>query len=360
MEENKELNKSTVPNNKEEESVDFGAIKKALIKNWMIYAIIVPLLTIIGVIYAKGLVNIYESEVMLAPELSSGGSGSSLSSLASRLGFGSRTSTGKDVDAIVPDLYPDLINSVDFKTKLFDVKVHRKNNNMEMSYYDYLLKYQNTPWWTHIFGKQRTDTIKTEPVNPFMLTKKQTAIANMINKNVVCDVDKKTSVITITVADQDPLIAACMADSVKARLQKFITDYRTAKARRDLAYNQKLYNEAKRKYIAIREKYIAYSDANQDIVLESVRSKLEDLENDMQLKYNSYTALEQGVEQAQAKVQEVTPAFTTLQSATVPIKQKSPQRGRIIIAFFFVGLIISTFAALYKEDQIKTLLGSSF
>ena len=94
--------------------------------------------------------------------------------------------------------------------------------------------------------------------------------------------------------------------------------------------------------------------------MESVRSKLEDLENDMQLKYNSYTALEQGVEQAQAKVQEVTPAFTTLQSATVPIKQKSPQRGRIIIAFFFVGLIISTFAALYKEDQIKTLLGSSF
>jgi LPS O-antigen subunit length determinant protein (WzzB/FepE family) len=76
----------------------------------------------------------------------------------------------------------------------------------------------------------------------------------------------------------------------------------------------------------------------------------------MQLKYNTYTALEQGVEQAQAKVQEVTPAFTTLQSATVPIEKKSPQRGRIVIAFFFVGLVISTIASLYKEGQIKNLL----
>ena len=334
MEGNKDI-KETVKN-KGEEAIDFVAIGKALSKNWMLYAIIVPIFTIIGIIYAKGLVNIYESQVMLAPELNSGGGGGSLSSL---------------------DLYPDLINSVDFKTKLFDVKVHRKNSPMEMTYYDYLLKYQKTPWWTHIFGKQRTDTIKTEPVNPFMLTKKQTNIAEVINKNVVCDVDKKTSVITITVADQDPLIAACMADSVKARLQKFITDYRTAKARRDLAYNQKLYNEAKRKYIAVREQYIAYSDANQDIILESVRSKLEDLENDMQLKYNTYTALEQGVEQAQAKVQEVTPAFTTLQSATVPVDKKAPQRGKIIIAFIFVGLIISTIVSLFKEDQIKPLLG---
>ena len=354
MEGNKDI-KETVKN-KGEEAIDFVAIGKALSKNWMLYAIIVPIFTIIGIIYAKGLVNIYESQVMLAPELNSGGGGGGISSLASRFGLGSRA-TSKDDDAIVPDLYPDLINSVDFKTKLFDVKVHRKNSPMEMTYYDYLLKYQKTPWWTHIFGKQRTDTIKTEPVNPFMLTRKQTNIAEVINKNVVCDVDDKTSVITITVTDQDPLIAACMADSVKARLQKFITDYRTAKARRDLSYNKKLYNEAKRKYIAVREQYIAYSDANQDIILESVRSKLEDLENDMQLKYNTYTALEQGVEQAQAKVQEVTPAFTTLQSATVPVDKKAPQRGKIIIAFIFVGLIISTIVSLFKEDQIKPLLG---
>jgi uncharacterized protein involved in exopolysaccharide biosynthesis len=148
-----------------------------------------------------------------------------------------------------------------------------------------------------------------------------------------------------------------MADSVKSRLQKFITDYRTEKARRDLAYQTKLFKEAKAKYVAVRKKYIDYSDANQEIVLESVRSKLEDLENDMQLKYNSYTALVAAVENAQAKVQEVTPAFTTLQSATVPVRKSGPGRSKICLVFIFVGGLISTFAALWRENQIKSLFG---
>ena len=114
---------------------------------------------------------------------------------------------------------------------------------------------------------------------------------------------------------------------------------------------------AKRKYIDVRQKYIAYSDANQDIVLESVRSKLEDLENDMQLKYNSLTSLDQAVEAAQAKVQEFTPAFTTLQSATVPVKKAGPSRAKICAVFLLVGILLATGIALYKEDQIKPLLG---
>jgi capsule polysaccharide export protein KpsE/RkpR len=223
-------------------------------------------------------------------------------------------------------------------------------------YYNYLLKYQKRGWTGELFGGPM-DTIKVEPVNPFELTKKQDNIAKAIDKNVVCDVDSKTGVITITVTDQDAYIAACMADSVRGRLQRFITDYRTAKARRDLAYQTKLYKEAKRKYIDVRQKYIAYSDANQDIVLESVRSKLEDLENDMQLKYNSLTSLDQAVEAAQAKVQEFTPAFTTLQSATVPVKKAGPSRAKTCAVFLLVGILLATGIALYKEDQIKPLLG---
>ena len=129
MEGNKDI-KETVKN-KGEEAIDFVAIGKALSKNWMLYAIIVPIFTIIGIIYAKGLVNIYESQVMLAPELNSGGGGGSLSSLASQFGLGSRAGASKDADAIVPDLYPDLINSVDFKTKLFDSLYNLKTEDVD-------------------------------------------------------------------------------------------------------------------------------------------------------------------------------------------------------------------------------------
>lgn len=343
----------------EESGIDFGAIWVAIKKQWKMYAIVVPAFMVLGVAYSLNKVNYYTSKVMLAPEANTSSGGSSgLASLARRFGVGgARTaSSGQDVDAIVPDLYPDLINSVDFKTKLFEVTVHHKRKKDYMPYYNYLLRYQKKGWWSKLMGN-RTDTLRIDPVNPFELTKRQAAIAQMINRNVVCDVDKKTGVITITVTDQDPYISACMADSVKGRLQKFITDYRTEKARRDLAYQTKLFKEAKAKYVAVREKYIDYSDANQEIVLESVRSKLEDLENDMQLKYNSYTALVAAVENAQAKVQEVTPAFTTLQSATVPVRKSGPSRSKICLVFIFVGVLVSTVAALWREKQLKNLLG---
>ena len=343
----------------EENGIDFGAIWLAIKKQWKIYAIVVPTFMVLGVAYSLNKVNYYTSKVMLAPEANaSSGTGGGLASLARRFGVGASrsASNGQDVDAIVPDLYPDLINSVDFKTKLFEVTVHHRHRKDYMPYYNYLLRYQKRGWFSKMIGK-RTDTLRIDPINPFELTKRQTAIAQRINRNVVCDVDKKTGVITITVTDQDPYISACMADSVKSRLQKFITDYRTEKARRDLAYQTKLFKEAKAKYVAVRKKYIDYSDANQEIVLESVRSKLEDLENDMQLKYNSYTALVAAVENAQAKVQEVTPAFTTLQSATVPVRKSGPGRSKICLVFIFVGGLISTFAALSRENQIKSLFG---
>jgi capsular polysaccharide biosynthesis protein len=357
---NEDNNRNINPYEEEEESsIDFGAIFAALKKQIRLYLIIVPIFCVLGVAYALNQVNYYTSTVMLAPEASTGGASSmgGLASLAKRFGVSGRSSSSaQDVDAILPDLYPDLINSVDFKTKLFEVNVHHKDKNDNMPYYNYLLKYQKRGWIGELFGGPM-DTIKVEPVNPFELTKKQDNIAKAIDKNVVCDVDSKTGVITITVTDQDAYIAACMADSVRGRLQRFITDYRTAKARRDLAYQMKLYKEAKRKYIDVRQKYIAYSDANQDIVLESVRSKLEDLENDMQLKYNSLTSLDQAVEAAQAKVQEFTPAFTTLQSATVPVKKAGPSRAKTCAVFLLVGILLATGIALYKEDQIKPLLG---
>ncbi len=339
----------------EESAIDFKAIFAAIWKHKLLYIIALPLVFIIGAIYAKSLPKFYQCKVTLAPELGSGGSsGGGLKSLASSLGY--RMNSGKgDVDAITPTLYPDLMNSVDFKTSLFDVKVHRKDSSKVMSYYDYLLYYQKTPWWSHMFSTK--DSVFHEKVNPFMLTPRQTAIAKVINNNVFCDVDDKTGVITINVTDQDPLIAATMADSVQARLQTFITKYRTSKARNDLESTKKLCIEAKRRYERARQLYGAFSDANQDLILESVRSKQEDLENDMQLQFNTYNALAANLQDAYAKVQAVTPAFTTLQSATVPIKKAGPKGSQIILVFMLLGFIITTIYALYKEGELKKLVG---
>jgi LPS O-antigen subunit length determinant protein (WzzB/FepE family) len=77
----------------------------------------------------------------------------------------------------------------------------------------------------------------------------------------------------------------------------------------------------------------------------------------MQLQYNNYNALNAQVIDAKARVQEVTPAFTTLQSATVPLRKDGPKRSLIVLGFLFLATLLTTAWALYKEDQLKPLLG---
>ena len=126
-----------------------------------------------------------------------------------------------------------------------------------------------------------------------------------------------------------------------------------------MEFNKKLYEEAKARYDEAREKYATYADANQDLMYQSDRTKLVNLENDMQLKYNRYNTVAQAVMAAEAKVQEETPSFTTLQSATVPVKKSGPARTKIVLIIVFLAFLGTSAWVLYKEDQLKPLLGLS-
>lgn len=350
----------------EESSIDFGKIFKDLLRHKMLYAKVLPIAFVLAAIYALSLPNYYNCQVKLAPELGSGtkvGSGG-LASLASSFGV-NLGGAQQGADAITPTLYPDLMNSVDFKTALFPVKVTRMEDQKTFTYYDYLMNEQKAPWWSQAKQAFFGLFVTPEPaeglskVDPFQLTKEQADIVKAINQNVVCDVDKKTFVISISVTDQDPLICATLADSVKTRLQKFITDYRTSKVRVDLEYHRKLYAEAKAKYEQARNRYAAYSDSHRDVSSQSAQTKLSDLQNEMQLQQQIYQQVVAQLQQAEMKVQEETPAFTTFQSATVPVLKAGPKRAQMCLIFLFLAFLGTTAWILYKEDDLKPLLGLS-
>ena len=149
--------------------------------------------------------------------------------------------------------------------------------------------------------------------------------------------------------DQDPLVCATIADTARVRLQQFIIKYRTNKARIDLDYTKKLHVEAKKQYDRARRAYAAYSDANQGLVLESYKSRLEDLENEMQLMYNNYQQVSMQLQLARAKLQERTPAFTTLQSASVPLKPAGPKR-MIFVMFWMFAAFAGTVLYVARKD----------
>ena len=340
-------------NNNSVKQIDVTAIIKAMIKNRKAYFIGLPVSFILSILIIMCVPRHYKSTAKLAPELSSFSSGS-LGELASSFGFDIGSSSSNE-DAIFPELYPDLIESNDFLTSLFDVKVKSLDGSINTSYYDYLATKQEYPGWTKVtnrikllFAKRDTTSRTSSIVNPFRLTKRQDQIARSIANKVSCTVDKKNYVISISVEAQDPLICATLTDTVQARLQQFITDYRTSKARKDLEYYQKLCSDAKIKYEKVRQAYGSYADANNDIILESYKLKENDLENEMQLLYNNYTALQAQVQQARAKLTLQTPAFTTLQSASVPLKPAGPKRMLFVIGMTFLTFMIITFFSVRK------------
>ena len=359
----------------EESSIDFVKLWQDVLKHRRLYYKVLPITFVVAAFIMLSIPNYYNCEVKLSPEMSSSSSSKSgLLSLASSFGvnLGNASLGGMGTEALFPTLYPDLMNSVDFKTSLFPVPVTIEGDKDEgepdrtMSYYDYMENEWKKPWWSAAIGgtvKWLISLFKEEEestgVNPFRLTKEQTEIVKAIDENIVCDVDKKTMVITINVKDQDPVICATMADTVKTRLQNFITDYRTRKARVDLEYNKKLYAETKARYDKARRLYAEFVDANNDIILQTVRQRQVELENDMQIQYNAFTQVAAQLLAAEAKVQEDTPAFTTLQSATVPVKKTRPKRAIMCLVFLFLAFCCTTAYIFHKEDDLKPLLGLS-
>ena len=347
-----------------ESSLSFSKLWQDVKTHRRLYYMVLPVTFVVAAIISLSIPNYYNCTVKLAPEIPGNKTGGSLASLASSFGVNLGSPNNAGGDAILPNLYPDLMNSVVFKASLFPILIQQEDADTTTTYYDYLLHDQRAPWWSEIlsgtfkaigslFAKSEDDN--GGKVDPYKLTKEQFKIVEAINKKVVCDVDKKTFVITIDVTDQDPVVAAVIADSVQNRLQKFITDYRTQKARIDLDYNRKLLVEAEARYDRARQDYSAYSDAYRKSIFEDKNTERQKLETKLQIESRAYSQVATQVQVAEAKVQEETPAFTMLQPATVPVKKSGPKRAQTCLIFLFLAAIITTLYIFHKEGDLLPL-----
>ncbi len=340
--------------------IDFWALGINILKEWKILSLFVGISIVLGIIVALSTPKSYTAQVILAPEMSSGGLGltDNLADMASNFGIdlGSKTS----VDAIYPELYPDVFASTDFILQLFDVPVRLKDDDTQRTYLQHLEQDMKMPFWDYPKAWIMASIQKPEPTgqaagtkDPLKISKKNSEICASISKSITCLIDKKTSEITIGVTDQDPMVATIMADTLQKRLQKYITNYRTKKARIDLAHYQTLMRESRNAYEKAQHIYASYADANMDVSLESYKTKRDQLEDEMQMRYTVYTQMAAQVQQAQAKVQERTPAFTIIQNPYMPYRASSRPRIFTVIIFMFVGVLLDTVWILYARDLYK-------
>lgn len=347
--------------NRGPEVIDLRQVAKKVWAEKKLFYKVLPIVFILSCIYILSIPRYYNSEVKLAPEMDNSGAGGTLGSIAASFGFD--LSEMQTSDAITPLLYPDLMEDNEFIASMFNIRVKDQDGEISTSYHDYLKEYQKIPWWNYpiLWIKdllpQKEDKYGSKSnqgtLDPYYLSKKEDKIAEAIRDNIKISIDKKTGVITINTKAQDPLICKTLADSIKQRLQLFITDYRTNKARVDYEYYKQLTSEAKHDYECLRQRYGAFVDGNVNIAMQSVRLKAEEMESEMELKFNNYTTLNSQMLAAKAKIQERTPAFTVVKGAAVPVKPAGPKRMLFVLGMLVLAFICTSFYIARKDIHLN-------
>ena len=85
-----------------------------------------------------------------------------------------------------------------------------------------------------------------------------------------------------------------------------------------------------------------------------MRNEEERLQNEMQLAFNLYNTTAQQLQMAKAKVQEITPVYTILQPATVPLAPSKPSKMMIIVGCAFLAVMAAAAWILFGRDLRNT------
>ena len=302
---------------------------------------------VLGILIALGTPKQYTVSITLSPEMGSGKSGSGLASMAASFLGGS---VGSDSpDALNATLAPDIVASTPFLLELFDARVVSQDKQIDTTFTAYLDE-QKSSWISYALGipsmaiggikslfsnekQEKTETIQNGAIE---LNEEEAAKLKILRQQITTEVDKKTSITTLTVTLQDPKVTATIADSVVSKLQQYITTYRTSKAKEDCQYLEKLFKERQQEYYDAQQRYARYVDANSNVVFQSTMAERERLQNDMNLAYQVYSQVAQQLQVARAKVQEEKPVFAVVEPAVVPLDPSGISRKVIVLGIIFL------------------------
>ena len=320
---------------------------------------------VVGIIVAISIPKQYTVGVTLSPEMG-GSKGGGLSGLSASF-LGSGVSMNEGTDALNASLSADIVSSTPFLLELSTMKIPAlEGETMTLNVY---LDEESSPWWSYVIGlpgmviggvkslftEEESESVPSDKANlgTIELSKKESEKIEALKKKILASVDKKTSMTTVSVTLQNPKVAAVVADSVVRKLQEYIIDYRTTKAKEDCLYLERLFKERQQEYYDAQKKYADYMDSHDNIILQSVRAEQERLQNDMSLAYQVYSQVANQLQVARAKVQEEKPVFAVVEPAVIPLYPSGTSRKIYVLAFIFLSVCIVISWKLFGEDILN-------
>lgn len=299
----------------------------------------------VGVVMALLATPEFVSEARIMPEMNSG-SGDVFKRLASVAGFaGLDLSDAEGVDAVRPDLYPNVLQSTPFVLYLIEQPVVTSEGE-RLTVADLLDPDGDQPagWsplnWFRPAEKPAGKPVANGPNKPVQLTRRQQRLAEAIDKRVSAKLDTRSGVITITAKMPDAQAAATVAQQAMDYLTQYVTSYRTEKARADLRFYSQRLDESRKRYQNAQYNVFHYNDQHKYLVVQAATMDKQRMEAELTIAQTVYTELSRQYEQAKLKVQERTPVFKVLEPARVPLIRVSPKRSMMVLGYLVLGLLV--------------------
>lgn len=344
---------NTPPQVPQDDEIDLIQLAKTLWKGRKTIIVSIVVAAILGVAVALLSPKAYTTSTTMVPQMSSktpnlGG----LSSLAAMAGFNLDMSGG--AGPLSPVIYPQILQSVPFQLELMNTPFTFSDSPEPVSIYTYYTEIAKPGVLSlvkkytiglpivilkAIKGKQFEDTLPSENSGIIGLTKDQDEVREWMSENISLVTDTKEGYLTLTVTMPEALTAAQVGKKAQEMLQRYITEFKIAKAVDQLKFVEERYVEKKDEYEKAQARLAAFRDRNKNVTSALALTEEERLNGEFNIAYNIYNELAKQLEQARIQVKEDTPVLSVIKPVVVPIEKSKPNRPMILVIWLFLGII---------------------
>jgi uncharacterized protein involved in exopolysaccharide biosynthesis len=297
-----------------------------------------------------------------------GGLSGSLGGLASLAGINLSAGAGGGGE-IPPSMYATVLGSQPFRKRILDAKIVVGGDSI--SYREYLKNQPSTVLGTiseytiglpgKVIGamsskEESSVTLATGGLQP--ISDEEYDLQNALAGIVSITNDKKEGIVSLTVEEGNPMIAAQLAQVTESALQDWIIEYKIKNAKAQYDFIEKQFEEKQKEFYSIQEQLANYTDRNQNVLAASYLTRLDRLQAEFDLVNTVYSELAKQKEQAAIQLSKDTPTFSVLDPVQVPKEKTGPKKSIYILGAFFIGLIGGAGWALGRrpvEDFLKGL-----
>lgn len=354
--------------NENDYKIILGLVKGFLQTKKFIFTSIL-VFVLIGIVVVIFTPKTYSSRVLFITQDSSSAQSSGLGGIASLIsGGGIKPSGNGDIPTF---LYPQIIDSWEFRKQLFDIPLKLKNEDSLITFKEYALEKEGLSFGQTvakytiglpglIFSKSDNGkVIANRRIDSLTyISSDDNKVLNSLRDKLSFSISKEDGTLEIkTIFEEEPVAAAQLAQQVQVRLQKEIIRYRIAKAREKYNFIEVQYEDTKQKYKDAQVRLASYTDRNRFNATESSLIRKRQLENEANLLYTLYSDLEQKRISQSLKIKEDTPNFTVINPAVVPVSPDNNNWFVTILMFGILGFAIAVIRYVYviSKSYIKGL-----